>query len=183
MKKEGGRFTPTELGMVVTDLLLESFDDIFDVKYTARMEEELDEIEDGKLDWRAAMAEFYERFDKDLKHAEEHMTDIKRMEKPTDLMCEKCGKPLVIKWGKHGSFHRLHRLSGLLLQEHGGGPGEAAEGDRRSAQQRAQRRYREAAGKDAGTLSSVRDRLGPRPAKFVVGPDRTRCPQDDAKPS
>ena len=68
------------------------------------MEEELDEIEDGKLDWRAAMGEFYERFDKDLKHAEEHMTDIKRMEKPTDLMCEKCGKPLVIKWGKHGSF-------------------------------------------------------------------------------
>jgi DNA topoisomerase-1 len=102
--KEGGRFTPTELGMVVTDLLLESFDDIFDVKYTARMEQELDEIEEGKLDWRAAMGEFYGKFDKDLKHAEEHMTDIKRMEKPTDLTCEKCGKPLVIKWGKHGSF-------------------------------------------------------------------------------
>jgi DNA topoisomerase-1 len=104
VKKEGGRFTPTELGMVVIDLLLESFDDIFEVKYTARMEEELDEIEEGKLDWRQAMSEFYERFDKDLKHAEEHMTDVKRMEKPTDLTCEKCGKPLVIKWGKHGSF-------------------------------------------------------------------------------
>jgi DNA topoisomerase-1 len=104
VKKEGGRFIPTELGMVVTDLLLESFDDIFDVSYTARMEEELDEIEEGKLDWRTAMGEFYERFDKDLKHAEAHMTDIKRMEKPTDLICEKCGKPLVIKWGKHGSF-------------------------------------------------------------------------------
>jgi DNA topoisomerase I len=104
VKKEGGRFIPTELGMVVTDLLLESFDDIFDVKYTARMEEELDEIEEGKLDWRTAMSDFYERFDRDLKHAEEHMTDIKRMEKPTDLTCEKCGKPLVIKWGKHGSF-------------------------------------------------------------------------------
>jgi DNA topoisomerase-1 len=104
VKKEGGRFVPSELGMVVTDLLLESFDDIFDVTYTARMEEELDEIEEGKLNWRVAMAEFYERFDRDLKHAEEHMTDIKRMEKPTDLTCEKCGKPLVIKWGKHGSF-------------------------------------------------------------------------------
>jgi DNA topoisomerase-1 len=104
VKKEGGRFQPTELGMVVTDLLLESFDDIFDVRYTARMEEELDEIEDGKVDWRAAMAEFYDKFDRDLKHAEEHMTDVKRMEKPTDLTCEKCGKPLVIKWGKHGSF-------------------------------------------------------------------------------
>jgi DNA topoisomerase-1 len=104
VSKEGGRFVPSELGMVVTDLLLESFDDIFDVTYTARMEEELDEIEEGKRDWRVAMAEFYERFDRDLKHAEEHMTDIKRMEKPTDLTCEKCGKPLVIKWGKHGSF-------------------------------------------------------------------------------
>jgi DNA topoisomerase I len=102
--KEGGKFTPTELGMVVTDLLLESFNDIFEVKYTARMEEELDEIEEGKLDWREAMAEFYQRFEKDLKSAEENMTDIKRMETPTDLTCEKCGKPLVIKWGKHGRF-------------------------------------------------------------------------------
>jgi DNA topoisomerase-1 len=102
--KEGGKFKPTELGMVVTDLLLESFNDIFDVRYTARMEEELDEIEEGKLDWREAMGEFYERFTKDLENAETHMTDIKRMEKPTDLTCDKCGKPLVIKWGKHGSF-------------------------------------------------------------------------------
>src|SRR5437588_8080518 len=102
--KEGGKFLPTELGMVVTDLLLESFSDLFDVKYTARMEEELDEIEEGKLEWRDAMTEFYGRFQKDLEHAEEHMTDIKRMEKPTDLICEKCGKPMVIKWGKHGSF-------------------------------------------------------------------------------
>jgi DNA topoisomerase-1 len=90
--------------MVVTDLLLESFADIFDVTYTARMEEELDDIEEGKLDWREAMSEFYDRFTKDLTHAEEHMTNIKRMERPTDLICEKCGKPLVIKWGKHGSF-------------------------------------------------------------------------------
>jgi DNA topoisomerase-1 len=104
VKKEGGKFAPTELGMVVTDLLLESFSDLFDVTYTARMEEELDEIEDGKLEWRVAMAEFYGRFEKDLAHAARHMTDIKRMEKPTDLVCDKCGKPMVIKWGKHGSF-------------------------------------------------------------------------------
>jgi DNA topoisomerase-1 len=104
IKKEGGRFAPTELGMVVTDLLLESFEDIFDVTYTARMEDELDEIEEGKIDWRAAMAEFYEKFEVDLRNAERTMTDIKRMEKPTDLVCEKCGKPMVIKWGRHGSF-------------------------------------------------------------------------------
>ena len=104
VKKEGGKFVPTELGMVVTDLLLESFNDLFDVTYTARMEEELDEIEDGKLEWRVAMAEFYGRFVKDLEHAARTMTDIKRMERPTDLLCDKCGKPMVIKWGKHGSF-------------------------------------------------------------------------------
>ncbi len=104
VKKEGGKFAPTELGMVVTDLLLESFNDLFDIRYTARMEDELDEIEDGKMDWRTAMGEFYQRFQKDLEHAEQHMTDIKRMEKPTDLVCDKCGKPMVIKWGRHGSF-------------------------------------------------------------------------------
>ncbi|HYP12726.1 MAG TPA: type I DNA topoisomerase, partial [Bryobacteraceae bacterium] len=104
VKKEGGRFTPTELGMVVADLLVENFDHIFDIKYTARMEEDLDSIEDGKLDWRVAMSEFYEQLKGDLDHAERHMTDIKRMEKPTDLLCDKCGKPMVIKWGRHGSF-------------------------------------------------------------------------------
>ena len=104
VRKDGGKFFPTELGMVVTDLLLESFADLFDVTYTARMEAELDDIEEGKIDWRMSMSDFYERFEKDLKHAEQHMTDIKRMEKPTDLVCEKCGKPMVIKWGKHGSF-------------------------------------------------------------------------------
>jgi DNA topoisomerase-1 len=104
VKKEGGRFSPTELGMVVNDLLVASFDDIFDITYTARMEGELDEIEDGKIDWRRSIGEFYDKFRQDLEHAEEHMEDIKRMEKPTGLMCDKCGKPLVIKWGRHGSF-------------------------------------------------------------------------------
>ncbi|HXN47371.1 MAG TPA: type I DNA topoisomerase [Bryobacteraceae bacterium] len=104
VKKEGGKFLPTELGMVVTDLLVEAFDDILDISYTARMEEELDLIEEGKVDWRAAIGEFYQKFSADLSHAEEHMTDIKRMEKPTDLVCDKCGKPMVIRWGKHGSF-------------------------------------------------------------------------------
>jgi DNA topoisomerase-1 len=104
VKKEGGKFFPTELGMVVTDLLLESFEDLFDVRYTAGMEEKLDEIEEGKMDWRETMSEFYDRFQKDLDHAERNMTDIKRMEKPTDLVCEKCGKPMVIRWGRHGSF-------------------------------------------------------------------------------
>jgi DNA topoisomerase-1 len=104
VRKDGGKFFPTELGMVVAELLLESFSDLFDVTYTARMEAELDEIEEGKLDWRMAMSEFYERFSKDLDHAALHMTNVKRMEVPTDFVCEKCGKPMVIKWGRHGKF-------------------------------------------------------------------------------
>jgi DNA topoisomerase I len=105
VQKLGGKFTPTEIGLVVTDLLVENFRDIFDVAYTARLEEELDEIEEGKEKWTDALAEFYKKFQKDLKYAEKHMENIKRMEKPTDEKCERCGAPLVIKWGRHGSFY------------------------------------------------------------------------------
>ena len=105
VQKLGGKFVPTEIGLVVTDLLVENFRDIFDVQYTARLEEELDEIEEGKERWQDAMSEFYKKFQKDLKYAEKHMENIKRMEKPTDERCEKCGAPLVIKWGRHGSFY------------------------------------------------------------------------------
>jgi len=104
VNKQAGRLVPTELGMVVTDLLTENFDDIFEVRYTARMEEELDEIEEGKLDWRSALKDFYKDFQKDLRRAEKNMTDLKRLELPTELVCEKCGKPMVIRWGRHGSF-------------------------------------------------------------------------------
>jgi DNA topoisomerase-1 len=104
-QKVGGKFVPTEIGLVVTDLLVENFKDIFDFQYTARLEEELDEIEEGKEKWTDALGEFYKKFAKDLKYAEKHMENIKRMEKPTDEKCERCGAPLVIKWGKHGSFY------------------------------------------------------------------------------
>ena len=105
VQKVGGKFIPTEIGLVVTDLLVENFKDIFDFHYTARLEEELDEIEDGKEIWTDALAEFYKKFEKDLHYAEKHMENVKRMEKPTDEKCERCGSPLVIKWGKHGSFY------------------------------------------------------------------------------
>jgi DNA topoisomerase I len=105
VQKLGGKFVPTEIGLVVTDLLVENFPDIFDVQYTARLEEELDEIEEGKEKWTDALGEFYKKFEKDLRYAQKHMENIKRMEKPTDEKCERCGAPLVIKWGKHGSFY------------------------------------------------------------------------------
>jgi len=105
VQKLGGKFVPTEIGLVVTDLLVENFPDIFDVQYTARLEEELDEIEEGKEKWTDALSDFYKKFVKDLRYAEKHMENIKRMEKPTEEKCERCGAPLVIKWGKHGSFY------------------------------------------------------------------------------
>src|SRR5690242_16038251 len=104
VQKLGGKFIPTEIGLVVTDLLVENFAEIFDPQYTARLEEELDEIEEGKEKWTAALGDFYKKFEKDLRYAEKHMENIKRMEKPTEEKCERCGSPLVIKWGKHGSF-------------------------------------------------------------------------------
>jgi len=105
VQKTGGKFVPTEIGMVVTDLLVENFKDIFDPQYTARLEEELDEIEEGQEKWTDALRDFYKKFQKDLKYAEKHMENIKRMEKPTEEKCERCGAPLVIKWGRHGSFY------------------------------------------------------------------------------
>ncbi len=104
VQKTGGKFIPTEIGFVVTDLLVANFKDIFDLQYTARLEEELDEIEDGKERWTDALGEFYKKFERELHYAEKHMENVKRMEKPTDEKCERCGSPLVIKWGKHGSF-------------------------------------------------------------------------------
>src|SRR5215471_3098348 len=103
-QRKEGRFYPTELGMIVNDLLVESFDDLFNVTYTAHMEEELDEIEDGKMGWTDALAEFYEKFTKDLEIAKLHMRDVKRQEIITDEKCENCGSPMAKKFGRYGEF-------------------------------------------------------------------------------
>jgi DNA topoisomerase-1 len=104
VEKHQGRFYPTELGMVVSDLLVKNFSDIFEVAYTARMEEELDEVEEGKLTWTEALEEFYKKFKKDLWVAEREMVDIKGEGIPTEVKCEKCGKPMVIRLGRNGQF-------------------------------------------------------------------------------
>src|SRR5277367_3544925 len=100
-----GRFVPTEIGTVVTDLLVKNFPYIFDTKYTAKLEEELDDIEDGREKWTDLLTGFYGHFAEELVDASKHMEDIKRMEKPTDEKCPLCGSPLVLKWGKFGSFY------------------------------------------------------------------------------
>ena len=104
VEKLEGKFVPSELGLTVTDLLVAHFGDIVDVGYTARMEEELDEIEEGRLDYVDALKGFNKQFSKDLKAATRNMENIKTKEEPTDRVCEKCGSPMVIKWGRYGRF-------------------------------------------------------------------------------
>jgi DNA topoisomerase-1 len=98
------RLIPTELGFLVTDLLVKAFPDILNVEFTAGMETVLDDIEDGKENWVAAMRRFYEPFARDLEHAAEHMRDVKRQGQPTDIACKKCGSQMVVKWGRSGEF-------------------------------------------------------------------------------
>ena len=103
MKLEG-RFKPTVLGRtLVTKLLSPAFDDILDVEYTAKMEEELDGIEQGKSKYAAVLGDFYAKFEKDLKSAAKQMPNYKEGQ-PSEEFCEKCGSPMVVKSGKFGLF-------------------------------------------------------------------------------
>jgi DNA topoisomerase-1 len=104
VEKHEGRFHPTALGTTVNDLLVDSFGDLFNESYTARMEEELDEIGEGKLKWTTALHEFYGKFAKDLKIAEVEMKKKKVEAIPTDEICENCGSGMVIKFGRFGQF-------------------------------------------------------------------------------
>src|SRR5687767_10715015 len=104
VEKVEGRFHPTALGTTVNDLLVASFDDLFNESYTARMEEELDEIEEGKMKWTDALHEFYGKFAVDLKTAEAAMKAAKQQAIPTDEVCENCGSGMVIKFGRFGQF-------------------------------------------------------------------------------
>ncbi|HCF61008.1 MAG TPA: type I DNA topoisomerase [Myxococcales bacterium] len=102
--KEENRFKPTELGGLVTKELVRAFPHELDIAFTAELEGKLDEIEEGKFNWIDVLKEFYGPFKQSLSRAEETMRDIKREEVKTELKCEKCGAPMVIKWGKLGRF-------------------------------------------------------------------------------
>ncbi|RMG91527.1 MAG: type I DNA topoisomerase, partial [Candidatus Dadabacteria bacterium] len=98
------RFVPTDLGILVNDLLVANFPQVMDVGFTAQMEAELDHVEEGKRDWRELLKNFYAPFAHSLERAREQMEDVKRREEPTDIACERCGKPMVIRWGRNGFF-------------------------------------------------------------------------------
>jgi DNA topoisomerase-1 len=98
------KLTPTELGMLVTDLIVESFPDIVNVEFTAQMEGELDQVEEGKKSWTEALDDFYKPFVIDLEKAKTTMRNVRSEAEKTDVVCEKCGKPMVIKFGRFGKF-------------------------------------------------------------------------------
>lgn len=103
-EKSDGRFHPSELGMLVCDMLVERFADVMDYNFTANMENNLDKIEEGGLNWSDIVMDFYKPFDEDLMEAMENLGRVKPKDIPTEEVCDKCGKPMVIKWGRHGRF-------------------------------------------------------------------------------
>jgi DNA topoisomerase-1 len=104
VQKVENKFRPTELGVLVSDLLVNHFPVVMDVAFTARMEEELDKIEEGQMRWVEAVKDFYKPFNESLEKAQAEMKDFKSEQTSTDITCEKCGKPMVIKWGRNGQF-------------------------------------------------------------------------------
>ncbi|MBI2427144.1 MAG: type I DNA topoisomerase [Candidatus Kerfeldbacteria bacterium] len=104
VEKEEKRFKPTEIGFLVNDVLVEHFPQIVDLKFTARMEDELDEIANGDKEWEPTIREFYQPFKKNLLEKEESVSKKALTEEATDEVCPKCGKPMVIKMGRFGRF-------------------------------------------------------------------------------
>lgn len=101
---ENKRFVPTELGEIVTELMLEFFPEILDVEFTAKMEKSLDEIEEGKMEWVKVVDEFYQEFEKRLHVAEKEMKEVEIKDEPAGIDCDVCGSPMVYKMGRFGKF-------------------------------------------------------------------------------
>src|SRR5690606_21896304 len=101
---EEKRFIPTELGELVIQLMVEFFPEILNVEFTAHMEEGLDHVEEGKVDWVKVLDEFYTTFEKRLEYAEEEMKEVEIQDEITDIACDKCGRFMAIKMGRFGKF-------------------------------------------------------------------------------
>lgn len=104
VRKENRRFRPTELGRIVTDLLLRHFPSIVDLEFTARMEAQLDDIEEGRREWREVVREFYGPFQELLERAEAAIDRVELPVEETDEVCERCGRRMVVKHGRYGRF-------------------------------------------------------------------------------
>ena len=101
---EDKRFKPTELGIIVVEILKENFAYLLDVDFTASMEQKLDEIEEGKANWVEIIDDFYQDFAQDLKKAHDELEKVEIQDEVSDVECSKCGAFMVIKWGRFGKF-------------------------------------------------------------------------------
>lgn len=104
VEKDGKSLKPTELGFIVTDLLTKHFPDVTDVEFTALLENKLDKVEDGTVEWIKLLKEFYGPFGERLEVAQEEMASVELEPEVTDVICEKCGKNMVVKHGRYGKF-------------------------------------------------------------------------------
>lgn len=102
--REKKQLFPTELGIMITDMMKEYFADIVDIAFTAGMEEQLDEVEEGKLDWHKVLSDFYGPFEKTLENAESKIEKVEIKDEVSDVPCDKCGAMMVYKLGRYGRF-------------------------------------------------------------------------------
>lgn len=98
------RFVPTELGEIINEAIMEFFPDVLDVEFTAKMEQDLDYVEEGKIKWVQIIDDFYQDFKKDLEKAEKEMAEVEIKDEPAGEDCDQCGNPMVFKMGRYGKF-------------------------------------------------------------------------------
>ncbi len=104
IQKEQKQLIPTDLGKIVNQLLVENFSDVINVEFTAKIEEEFDEIAEGKEPWKQVIREFYRPFEKEVEKVEKELEHVELQEEVSDVQCEKCGRMMVIKYGRYGKF-------------------------------------------------------------------------------
>lgn len=104
IEKEQKQLVPTDLGKIVNKLLVENFSDVINVAFTAKIEEEFDEIAEGKENWKEVISEFYGPFEENVERVEKELEHVQLVEEVSDVPCEKCGRMMVIKYGRYGKF-------------------------------------------------------------------------------
>ena len=104
IEREAKSLLPTELGIIVNELMMEYFPNIMDLQFTADMEQKLDAVEEGKIDWRDILNDFYGPFEQYLEHADKSIEKIEVQDEVSDVVCENCGSNMVVKSGRYGKF-------------------------------------------------------------------------------
>ena len=104
IEKDKKQLVPTELGKVVNKLLVENFPDIINVEFTANIEDQFDKIAEGQEEWKQVLREFYVPFEKEVEKVDKELEHVKIQDEVTDILCNKCGKPMVVKYGRYGKF-------------------------------------------------------------------------------